>query len=766
MKNMSSQFKKEKDLITNKNNSLDRIINKTGNNISISKSNLIYKKNVLSSIKDIPINTNNFNLTNSFLKNLKLTNFENRKSNLSSTSHSTNSTPLKIPVKENIDLNKENNNSKIKINEYQFNQLILNSKEIFLKIQKIYYQNNSCLKDCILWIENFKNIYENLIDDNKENEFFESIKNTLLIMFFSIIIIYDIVNQNKQKFFMEDIKNIINIHILMSESIYNNSFNNPNVNHQNESQVLLVSYKNMSHKIYKIITQYQRINLKNFQILFVMFKKLRNENYDNLYELFINKIKNPKHEEVKIQNNKNLNINNVNMSNSNINNSSLYEENINNNREEISYSGNINEKNISNTNTINVNNSFNTNTFMNNTINTDTINTNTINTNTINTINAENKLNITYQPQIKDTISISSGMGTYVNSNNYFYFRKPNYPKPSTPQLKGYYSTRPSFSSNTKHHNSNNLNINPYSFHQQNYGTKYLTPQRNIPKMQHHYNNNYYIQNDPRLIIQETIKNPNEEKESIFARFSRIKSESKKKEQNKNNNTVQKEKNIENNKNNNKYNNIETIKIDNNSNPNIGKIDISNLKIKNEKINNKIPLIPFSPKKEYCLVLDLDETLIHVPKGKNIFILRPGLREFLHSLIEYYELIVFTAGIKEYADQIINFIEKDEKYFSYRLYRESTTFVNNNFYYKDLNKLGRDLKKIIIVDDKQFNIKLQEENGIIIKPFITEDEGGKNDFILYNLINILIKIAKDKPDDIRESLKIYRKEIYNTISND
>ena len=268
MINMSSQFKKEKDLITNKNNSLDRIINKTGNNISISKSNLIYKKNVLSSIKDIPINTNNFNLTNSFLKNLKLTNFENRKSNLSSTSHSTNSTPLKIPVKENIDLSKENNNSKIKLNEYQFNQLILNSKEIFLKIQKIYSQNNSCLKDCILWIENFKNIYEYLIDGNKENEFFESIKNTLLIMFFSIIIIYDIVNQNKQKFFMEDIKNIINIHILMSESIYNNSFNNPNINHQNESQVLLVSYKNMSHKIYKIITQYQRINLKNFQTFY------------------------------------------------------------------------------------------------------------------------------------------------------------------------------------------------------------------------------------------------------------------------------------------------------------------------------------------------------------------------------------------------------------------------------------------------------------------------------------------------------------------
>ena len=54
-------------------------------------------------------------------------------------------------------------------------------------------------------------------------------------------------------------------------------------------------------------------------------------------------------------------------------------------------------------------------------------------------------------------------------------------------------------------------------------------------------------------------------------------------------------------------------------------------------------------------------------------------------------------------------------------------------------------------------MELQEENGIIIKPFITEDEGGKNDFILYDLINILTKIAKEEPNDIRESLKNYRK---------
>ncbi len=189
-------------------------------------------------------------------------------------------------------------------------------------------------------------------------------------------------------------------------------------------------------------------------------------------------------------------------------------------------------------------------------------------------------------------------------------------------------------------------------------------------------------------------------------------------------------------------------------------LNIINIKEQNTKT---IPLIPFPPSKQYSLVLDLDETLIHVPKGKNIFILRPGLRKFLHSLTEYYELIVFTTGIKEYADQIINFIEKDEKYFSYRLYRDNAVIINN-MYYKDLNILGRDLKKIIIIDDKKQHI-LQNENSIIIKPFISESEDNNNDFILFDLILILIRIANEKPDDIRKSLKNYGNEINNKISN-
>ena len=911
---MSSSFKMDKDFIKNKEKNMFK--NKTPNNFSLPKnSGLIYKKNILSSIKDIPINTNNFNVSYSFLKNFKLPNFGNNKSNPSSTSLSTNSTPLKIPLKENNDSNKENSNNKIKLNEYQFHQLLTNINETFLKIQKLYLQNIPCYNECILWIEQFRNIYENCIEIYKNNEFFDSIKYTLLIMFFSIIIIYDIVNQNKQKFFFDNIKNILNIHLLMSESIYNNSFNNPHINHKDEEQVLMISYKDISNRIFKIITQYQRMNLKNFQILFIIFRKLRNENYDSLYEFFIKRIKNLKHQENIIQNSLNDNTNNsvnnnrilydqnmnkqynypennknehlnpfsenekpinkTQINNNNLINKSIKQDiinvnnsvnmdtininhSINNNTNNITHSinyikdnsinNNIMNDSINNTinNSINnnimndsinnnlINNSINNN-IMNNSINNNimnmnnTINTNTINTNinnisiNTNTISTENNLNLTFQPQIKETNNLTTigGMGTFINNaNNYFYFRKPiSMQKTINSQIKGYqlnhhfnYSkftnlkqnsnqnvnlnmNTNTYSNTNRNTNINTNTINPYNNYthtQQPFNYPTSTPLRLMPKpSQPIYKNDYYIQNDPRLIIQETIKKPEEENESIFARFNRIKNNSRHKynsvqkdntiikknlenTDNKSNNNTKENNDNNNDNNNNNYNNIITVTIDNkttnkqNESSNIGKIDITNLKINNskkEEINYKtIPLIPFQPNKPYSLVLDLDETLIHVPKGKNEFILRPGLREFLHSLIPYYELIVFTIGIKEYADQIINFIEKDEKYFSYRLYRESATFLNEQ-YYKDLNKLGRDLKKIIIVDDKQINIKLQEENGIIIKPFITEDEGGKNDFILYDLINILTKIAKEKPNDIRESLKKYNNEIQNKISN-
>ena len=61
---------------------------------------------------------------------------------------------------------------------------------------------------------------------------------------------------------------------------------------------------------------------------------------------------------------------------------------------------------------------------------------------------------------------------------------------------------------------------------------------------------------------------------------------------------------------------------------------------------------PFLPPRdpessEYCLVLDLDETLIHyVDNGpESYFLVRPFCKEFLEELSKYFEIVIFTAGM-------------------------------------------------------------------------------------------------------------------------
>jgi NLI interacting factor-like phosphatase len=67
-------------------------------------------------------------------------------------------------------------------------------------------------------------------------------------------------------------------------------------------------------------------------------------------------------------------------------------------------------------------------------------------------------------------------------------------------------------------------------------------------------------------------------------------------------------------------------------------------------------LPPISSKFKYTIVLDLDETLVHfVDKQQREaqFLLRPYAREFIKTFGSMFELIIFTAAIKEVVQHII-----------------------------------------------------------------------------------------------------------------
>lgn len=112
--------------------------------------------------------------------------------------------------------------------------------------------------------------------------------------------------------------------------------------------------------------------------------------------------------------------------------------------------------------------------------------------------------------------------------------------------------------------------------------------------------------------------------------------------------------------------------------------------------------------------MDLDETLVHSgfkPFNPSDIILkiefegviheihvlvRPGVEEFLERMSKIYEIVIFTASLSKYANPLLDILDQNG-YCSHRLFREHCTMINNVFV-KDLKKLNRDLKDIIIVD--------------------------------------------------------------------
>ena len=216
---------------------------------------------------------------------------------------------------------------------------------------------------------------------------------------------------------------------------------------------------------------------------------------------------------------------------------------------------------------------------------------------------------------------------------------------------------------------------------------------------------------------------------------------------------------IINNKNYNLKHNINNTKI-NEFNKN------NNLEIMEYK-KNKIepPYITVPPTKKYSLVLDLDNTLIsHNNKNSNEMCnLRPGLLSFLNTLKPIYELISFTNESKEYSDQLLSEIESSRKYFDYNLYREHNILTGNKLV-KDISKIGRDMKKIIIVDKLSDNIKSTPQNGILIKPYY--GDSNKNDTVLFELKKLLILFHKIGYEDLRTAIKNYANDIKYKITLD
>uniref|UniRef100_A0A6S8FV16 FCP1 homology domain-containing protein n=1 Tax=Aplanochytrium stocchinoi TaxID=215587 RepID=A0A6S8FV16_9STRA len=169
--------------------------------------------------------------------------------------------------------------------------------------------------------------------------------------------------------------------------------------------------------------------------------------------------------------------------------------------------------------------------------------------------------------------------------------------------------------------------------------------------------------------------------------------------------------------------------------------------------------------KKPTLVLDLDETLCHSTTERIdnwdltfevkfhgssyvVYVLkRPHLSEFLKTMSELFELVVFTASHRSYADPLLNLLDPTGL-IKHRLFRESCLSVDGVFL-KDLSMIGRDLKNTVIIDNSPYVFAYQIDNGIPISSWFQD----KCDRELLNMIPFLKRLAHEQCDDVRTEIR-------------
>ena len=183
-----------------------------------------------------------------------------------------------------------------------------------------------------------------------------------------------------------------------------------------------------------------------------------------------------------------------------------------------------------------------------------------------------------------------------------------------------------------------------------------------------------------------------------------------------------------------------------------------NFKILLEKNKIKVPFLPpmDTNKFKYTLVLDLDETLVHYieEKDRHYVQVRPFAEYFISEMGKYFELVIFTSAEEEYANIVLEEIDKN-KVITHKLYRRHVEY-NDGLCLKDLNKIGRDIKKVCIIDNDKNNFKLHEDNGIEIKEFLGEQDDNELDL----LGDLLMSIIESNADDIRPVIKDIKNKMH------
>lgn len=162
-------------------------------------------------------------------------------------------------------------------------------------------------------------------------------------------------------------------------------------------------------------------------------------------------------------------------------------------------------------------------------------------------------------------------------------------------------------------------------------------------------------------------------------------------------------------------------------------------------------LVP--PLKRKTLILDLDETLVHstvqpvthhhmivdvvIDTAPCTFyvIKRPHVDTFLKKVAEWYDVVIFTASMRQYADPLIDQLDP-KRLVKGRLFRESCLSKDGNFV-KDLSLIKQDLTSTIIIDNSPIAYSHNKENAVPIDNWLGDNPRDESLLNLLPFLNAL-----------------------------
>ncbi|KAL8774106.1 MAG: hypothetical protein Q9209_001214 [Squamulea sp. 1 TL-2023] len=198
--------------------------------------------------------------------------------------------------------------------------------------------------------------------------------------------------------------------------------------------------------------------------------------------------------------------------------------------------------------------------------------------------------------------------------------------------------------------------------------------------------------------------------------------------------------------------------------PNSARLPAANRRTSNgvagEQPKGLLPPIADQFRGKKCLVLDLDETLVHssfkilhqadftIPveiEGQyhNVYVIkRPGVDQFMKRVGELYEVVVFTASVSKYGDPLLDQLDI-HNVVHHRLFRESCYNHQGN-YVKDLSQVGRDLRETIIIDNSPTSYIFHPQHAVPISSWFSDAHDNE----LLDLIPVLEDLAGPQVRDV------------------